>query len=60
MGEIDISPFINIYSKRQSAKLSNDATIMKATQECTQWQEKLKDSAWYPFKKVKEGGIEKV
>ncbi|KAK1360081.1 XH domain-containing protein [Heracleum sosnowskyi] len=59
VGEIDVSPFINIYSRRQSAKLSNDTTIMKATQKCTHWQEKLKDPAWSPFKKVKEGGIEK-
>ncbi|KAL6505745.1 hypothetical protein OROHE_023124 [Orobanche hederae] len=59
VGEIDISPFISICSRRQSAVLSNNARITKATELCTHWQQKLRNPAWSPFKKSREGGIEK-
>ncbi|KAK1354348.1 hypothetical protein POM88_047604 [Heracleum sosnowskyi] len=58
-GEIDIAPFISIFTRRQSAKLSNESMITKATEMCTHWQEKIKDSAWSPFKKVTINGIAK-
>ncbi|XP_074354587.1 uncharacterized protein LOC141693389 [Apium graveolens] len=44
IGEIDIAPFISIFTRRQSAKLSNESTIMKATEMCTRCQEKIKES----------------
>ncbi|KAK1354350.1 XH domain-containing protein [Heracleum sosnowskyi] len=59
IGEIDIAPFISIFTRRQSAKLSNESMITKATETCTHWQEKIKDSAWSPFKKVTIDGISK-
>ncbi|XP_010460677.1 PREDICTED: factor of DNA methylation 1-like [Camelina sativa] len=51
MGKLDEKPFLNVCKKKYSA---HKATAKAATL-CSRWQEKLKDSAWHPFKREGTG-----
>ncbi|ONK62240.1 uncharacterized protein A4U43_C07F1810 [Asparagus officinalis] len=51
MGELDEKPFQNACKK----KFQEDVDI-KALTLCSEWQEKLKNPSWHPFKIVESGG----
>lgn len=52
MGEIDVKIFRSLCEERFPPSKVDE----KALETCTWWQEKLKDSQWYPFKMVPVGG----
>ncbi|KAI3423655.1 XS domain-containing protein [Psidium guajava] len=51
MGELDSKPFL-IAAKRKCA--AKEAKV-KATMLCSEWEEYLRDSDWYPFKVITDG-----
>ncbi|KAL1205572.1 Factor of DNA methylation 5 [Cardamine amara subsp. amara] len=51
MGELDDKPFIKACKERFSAE---EASIQHAIL-CSKWQENLKDSGWYPYKREGTG-----
>ncbi|MCL7045741.1 hypothetical protein MKW94_002678 [Papaver nudicaule] len=54
MGELDPKPFHDACKKKYTA----DDAAVKACEKCTKWQDKLRDSNWFPFVNVKVGDDE--
>jgi len=50
MGDLDQKVFVNACKKR----FSSDEAGIKAVELCSLWQENVKNSAWHPFKVVRQ------
>jgi len=57
MGELEEKPFMT--ACRQRCTVEEEAQVQYAML-CSKWQEKVKDSAWQPFKHVGTGDRKKV
>ncbi|XP_030537575.1 factor of DNA methylation 4-like [Rhodamnia argentea] len=51
MGELDSKPFLRAAKRKCAAGEAN----VKATMLCSEWEEHLRDSDWYPFKVITDG-----
>jgi len=56
MGELDTSPFLEAMKKRYN----EDDAEERASEQCSLWEEYLKDPDWHPFKVIMVDGKEKV
>jgi hypothetical protein len=56
MGEVDWKPFGDICSQ----KFPGEDWAKISAELCSEWQEKLKNPHWHPFKKVMENGEPQV